>query len=308
MMVYIQYSNILHQIEKLEKSQNYEYIKLLQELELYNIYNIQLEDYNNYIHNSDIYKQIEQNKNIINDYNEIQLIKDTINNINNNELNDDKYNLLCNTIDKLVNEINNKKNKHSDNIKQYNDLIDKQSKYININNKIIELEKEQYIFKTIIELTGIDGIPRKIINIKLSHVETEINNLLKPFFDKKLIIKTETIVDKQKNKNININVFFDDNKNKTNLLGGFESFLILLAFKITLSNFFSVPYCGILIIDEGVSVLDRSNVDKFNIIAEFIKKYYNNIILISHIPSFNDYIDTFIKIDKNKDKSSKIIF
>ena len=28
----------------------------------------------------------------------------------------------------------------------------------------------------------------------------------------------------------------------------------------------------------------------------------------SHIPSFNDYINTFIKIEKNKDKTSKIFF
>ena len=69
-----------------------------------------------------------------------------------------------------------------------------------------------------------------------------------------------------------------------------------------------MPYCGILIIDEGVSVLDKNNVDKFDIIADFVRQYYNNIILISHIPSFNDYIDTFIKIEKNKDKTSKIFF
>jgi DNA repair exonuclease SbcCD ATPase subunit len=103
-------------------------------------------------------------------------------------------------------------------------------------------------------------------------------------------------------------VFFDDNKNKTNLAGGFETFLISLAFKIALSNFFNVSYCGILILDESTSVCDKDNIDKFDIIVGFVKQYYNNIILISHIPSFNDYIDTFIKIEKNKDKTSKIFF
>jgi DNA repair exonuclease SbcCD ATPase subunit len=176
-------------------------------------------------------------------------------------------------------------------------------------NDNLKFEKEQIVLLKIIELTGIEGIPRKIINIKLSYVENEINKLLLPFLNKKMVIKAETNENtKSKKTNIDIHVFFDDNKNKTNLLGGFESFLISLAFKITLSNFFNVPYCGILIIDEGVSVLDKNNVDKFDIIADFVRQYYNNIILISHIPSFNDYIDTFIKIEKNKDKTSKIFF
>jgi len=81
-----------------------------------------------------------------------------------------------------------------------------------------------------------------------------------------------------------------------------------LAFKIALSNFFNVPYCGILILDESTNVFDKDNIDKFDIITAFVKQYYNNIILISHIPSFNDYIDIFIEIDKNKHKTSKIFF
>jgi DNA repair exonuclease SbcCD ATPase subunit len=87
-----------------------------------------------------------------------------------------------------------------------------------------------------------------------------------------------------------------------------ESFIISLTFKIALSKYFNIPFCGLLVIDEGVSVLDKDNVERFDIIADFIKQYYNNIILISHIPTFNDYIDQSIYISKNKDKTSKILF
>jgi hypothetical protein len=302
-------SNLLFQIETLERSNNDEYNMLLNELELYNKYNTQLENYNNYIHNLEIYKKIEENKQLLADFNEKELIKETINNITNNEINEEIYYSLCQNIEMLTEKINIKKNTHLENIKQYNILNEKYIQYTNIINDNLCLEKEQNILMKIIELTGIEGIPRKIINIKLSHVQNDINILLQPFLNKKIIIKAETNENsKLKKKNIDIHVFFDDNKNKTNLLGGFESFLISLAFKITLTNFFNVPYCGLLIVDEGTSVLDKNNVDKFHIIADFIKNYYNHIILISHIPSFNDYIDQFINIDKNKDKTSKLMF
>jgi DNA repair exonuclease SbcCD ATPase subunit len=68
-----------------------------------------------------------------------------------------------------------------------------------------------------------------------------------------------------------------------------------------LSKYFNIPFCCLLIID---------NVERFDIISDFIKQYYSksNIILISHIPTFNDYIDQSIYISKNKDKTSKILF
>jgi len=302
-------SNLLYQIEAFEQSKNDEYIMLLNELELYNEYNKKLENYNNYKYNLEIYKQIDENKKIIIEFNDKEIIQETISNLILNEKNEQKYYTLCDNIENLTEKINICKNKHFENIKQYNSLNEKEKKYMDLINDNLKFEKEQIVLLKIIELTGIEGIPRKIINIKLSYVENEINKLLLPFLNKKMVIKAETNENtKSKKTNIDIHVFFDDNKNKTNLLGGFESFLISLAFKITLSNFFNVPYCGILIIDEGVSVLDKNNVDKFDIIADFVRQYYNNIILISHIPSFNDYIDTFIKIEKNKDKTSKIFF
>ena len=212
---------------------------------------------------------------------------------------EDLYIELNNLIDTLTDNINNKKQKHYMNNNNYNILLNKYNKYNEISNKIIVLEKEQIIYNNIINLTGIKGIPRKIINIKLSYVEDEINNIIYPFLNKKIIIS----------KDINdINVYFDDIKNKTNFGGGCESFLLSIAFKITLSKFFNIPQCGLLIIDEGVSVFDNDNVEKFYIISDFIKKYYNHIILITHINSFNDYISQFMKINKNKDKTSHILF
>ena len=62
-----------------------------------------------------------------------------------------------------------------------------------------------------------------------------------------------------------------------------------MAFKIAFTNTFNISHPGILFIDEGVSVLNKEHVSQFNIIANFMKKYYNHIVLITHIDAFYDY-------------------
>jgi DNA repair exonuclease SbcCD ATPase subunit len=53
-----------------------------------------------------------------------------------------------------------------------------------------------------------------------------------------------------------------------------------------------------MIIDEGVSVLDKEHIDKFEIIANFLRNNYTNTILISHIDAIKDSISDFITINK----------
>jgi DNA repair exonuclease SbcCD ATPase subunit len=83
-----------------------------------------------------------------------------------------------------------------------------------------------------------------------------------------------------------------------------ENFIISLAFKIAFTNTFNIPNIGILFIDEGVSVLDKNHANNFSLIATFIKKYYNHIILITHIDTFYDYTFDIINITKNKHNQS----
>ena len=79
-----------------------------------------------------------------------------------------------------------------------------------------------------------------------------------------------------------------------------ENFIISLAFKIAFTNTFNIPNIGILFIDEGVSVLDKNHTNNFSVIATFIKKYYNHIILITHIDTFYHYTFDINNITKNK--------
>ena len=105
-----------------------------------------------------------------------------------------------------------------------------------------------------------------------------------------------------------IKVIINDSINKVNFGGGMESFIITLAFKIAFTNVFNISHPSILFIDEGISVLDKEHITKFNIISDFIKKYYNHIILITHIDSFFDYTVDNINIIKNVNNQSHVLY
>ena len=163
-------------------------------------------------------------------------------------------------------------------------------------NKIIillnKIEFDMNIYEHIIKLINPKGIPRIIINHKLECVENQVNYIIFPFINKKIIIAKE--ID-------DIKVMLSDSISKYNFGGGMESFIVMLAFKIAFSSVFNIPTSGILFIDEGVSVLDKNHISKFNIIASFLKQYYNHIILITHIDSFSDYtVDNIMISKKNK--------
>ena len=98
-------------------------------------------------------------------------------------------------------------------------------------------------------------------------------------------------------------------KFKFNLFKTFlPHFILNISLKITLSKLSVLPKCGLLIIDEGVSVLDKDHIDRFHIIGNFLKTNYRNIIIISHIDAIKDFISQFISIHKNSSQDSIIIF
>ncbi len=264
-------------------------------------------DYENYNY-SDIINEYEKNKLLINKYIHnfiIQLSKN-----NNYKLNVDEYILILKS---NINYINSQKLLNK--LKQYDDKLIKLdillNKYNIEHNTILydlaiskekltnleimqkeynENEHKYYIYSILKKATHINGIPSKIINTKLSCIEENVNGLISPFISKSIKI----ILDSN---NILIHIL-DQEENIINILGGMEMFMINISFKIALSNVSILPKNKLLIIDEGVSVLDKEHIEKFDNIAQFLTSNYNNIILISHIDSLKDFITQYIKINK----------
>ena len=60
-----------------------------------------------------------------------------------------------------------------------------------------------------------------------------------------------------------------------------------------------------LIIDEGFGTLDESNVEACNRLLSSLKKWFKNILVITHVDSVKDAVDNTLEITTSK-KNSKI--
>jgi DNA repair exonuclease SbcCD ATPase subunit len=265
---------------------------------------ILLEDKHNYIKNKTYEEDINRLNQVVNmiDYlHNIEREKDTfiIDTINNYKesirYNENKsYIEEIKHLNVIINELNNKIIDNNSKITEYKLLINNNNFILNNYEKNITL-KENYnnnvkIYDALAKSVCIHGIPSVILNKYLEGIQTYMNNLISPFINKtvELILEGNYLY-------INI---YNDKDEIINILGGMEHFIVNISLKITLGKLSVLPKCGLLIIDEGVSVLDKEHIDKFHIIGNFLKSNYKNIIIISHIDGIKDFISDFISINK----------
>jgi hypothetical protein len=80
-----------------------------------------------------------------------------------------------------------------------------------------------------------------------------------------------------------------------NILGGMEMFIINIAFKIALASVSILPKNKMLIIDEGVSVLDKHHLEQFE------KIVVNHIELANVVYMVNSAFSWFLFFWKTRD-------
>jgi DNA repair exonuclease SbcCD ATPase subunit len=68
---------------------------------------------------------------------------------------------------------------------------------------------------------------------------------------------------------------------------------------LSLLSVSSLPKGDLFILDEPGTALDEENMEGFIRILELIKTYFKTVLLISHLDSLKDCVDTQITIDKN---------
>ena len=206
--------------------------------------------------------------NTLNDYNESIKYNQNKNNIEDVK----KLKILIEDLNKKILENKNK-------ITEYKLKISNNNFTINNYNKNIQLklnyENEIKIYDTLAKSVCIHGIPSIILNKYLEGIQNYMNNLISPFINKTV----ELVLD---GNYLYINVY-NENEEIINILGGMEHFIVNISLKITLGKLSVLPKCGLLIIDEGVSVLDKEHIENFYIFIKFLKTNYKNVIIISHI-------------------------
>jgi len=137
------------------------------------------------------------------------------------------------------------------------------------------------------------GIPVQLINTLLPRINAEASKILQGVVN----FNVELEADLESNA-MDMYINYGDSKRIIELGSGMEKMLASLAIRVALINMSSLPKTNMLIIDEGFGALDETNLEACSKLLESLKKYFKNILVISHIDAIKDVADNTIEIVK----------
>ena len=154
-----------------------------------------------------------------------------------------------------------------------------------------ELSEKAYAYDYYIKAISRDGIPYKLISKAVPYIETYVNSMLAQVSDFTLQLETD-------GKNINVFINYEDRKWPLELASGMEKFIASLAIRIALIKISNLPRPDFIAIDEGLGVLDSSNLNSMHMFFTNLKDLFNLTLIISHIDVVRDMVDKVITIDR----------
>jgi len=113
---------------------------------------------------------------------------------------------------------------------------------------------------------------------------------------------------------VDFEVFFENEEKKLDILikhpghdarpiemgSGAEKTIAAMAIRLALLNVSTLPKGDIFVLDEPGTSLDEENMEGFIRILDMIKTQFRTVLLISHLDSLKDTVDTQIMIEKQK--------
>lgn len=165
------------------------------------------------------------------------------------------------------------------------------------------LLKEIVFLQHLTHVIGRDGFPMFLLETCLPLMEEQLNLLLSPFFpDKKVGLRLE-----RKKDSTNVLLCVKKGGEDTIYLGGMEGFMVDAALKIVFSRMSRIPRPDIFIIDEGISALDKKNMENLDRLFQFLETYFSQVFIISHIKQAQDFVRHAITVVKENGQS-RLVF
>ena len=158
-------------------------------------------------------------------------------------------------------------------------------------NEVTQLEETHNLFEYYLNSLGRDGVSYELIQKALPMIEGEINNILGQIVDFGMQLEMD-------GKSINAFIVYDDQKWGLEMCSGMERFISGLAIRIALINVCNLPRPNFLVIDEGFGTLDNENLQSLYMLFAYLKTQFEFVMIISHIDSMRDAVDTIVEIKK----------
>ena len=175
-------------------------------------------------------------------------------------------------------------------------------KQINDNiSKVEKLEGDHQAYQYLLEAIRRDGVPYDLISKSLPTVEGAVNDILSQIVDFSIIFNMDGKV-------IDTHIVYDDDRVwPLELSSGMERFISSLAIRVGLINVSNLPRSNFLAIDEGWGTMDSENINSVYSLFQYLKTQFQFSLIVSHIDSMRDAVDTLLEVKKTN-AHSNIIF
>jgi len=177
-------------------------------------------------------------------------------------------------------------------VKSVGSLEQKTENLVSQKKEYIELQREFAAYDLYMQCMHSNGIAYDIIKKKIPVINEEIAKVLAN------IVDFEIFFEASGNK---FDIFIKHpqyDERPIEMASGAEKSLSAIAIRLALLGVSSLPTGDIFVLDEPGTALDEENMEGFIRILELIKVYFKNVLLISHLDSLKDCVDTQIVIEK----------
>ena len=83
-----------------------------------------------------------------------------------------------------------------------------------------------------------------------------------------------------------------------------ERFISSLAMRVGLINVSNLPRSNFLAIDEGWGTMDSDNINSVYNLFQYLKTQFQFALIVSHVDSMRDAVDTLLEISRDSSFSS----
>jgi len=178
--------------------------------------------------------------------------------------------------------------------KEHGSLEQKLNNLLEQKQEMADLRGEYAAYDLYMRCMHSNGIAYDIIKKNLPVINDEISKVLANIVDFEIFFESE-------DKKLDIFIKHPQYEPRPIEIGsGAEKTIAAMAIRLALLSVSSLPKSNIFILDEPATALDAENMEGFVRILDMVKNYYQTVLLISHVDSLKDIVDTTIDIEKKQ--------
>ncbi|MGB1892009.1 MAG: AAA family ATPase [Candidatus Latescibacterota bacterium] len=170
---------------------------------------------------------------------------------------------------------------------------------------------DAWIYQTLDEAFGKDGIQALIIESAVPQIETEANAILSRLTDNRIQISIESLRDLKTGgtrETLDIKISDEIGERPYHLYSGGEAFRTNFALRIALSKVLAIragTQLRTLVIDEGFGTQDSTGIDQLVEAIQEISRDFDKVLIVTHLPELKKVFPVQIEVVKHPDIGSR---